>query len=128
VRSLKPGVHIAVGRYDPSMAPDRYTETSTRAVDFIVRGEGEITFRELLRPLERGGGYDRIRGLSYREGDLFRHNPARPVNGLESQDIRVLSGYTMLGRQIDVVETSRGCTFDCSFCSIIAMPGRQFHS
>ena len=40
---------------------------------------------------------------------------------------RVLSGYTMLGRPIDVVETSRGCTFDCSFCSIIEMRGRNFH-
>jgi radical SAM superfamily enzyme YgiQ (UPF0313 family) len=39
----------------------------------------------------------------------------------------VLSGYTMLGRPIDVVETSRGCTFDCSFCSIIEMRGRNFH-
>jgi hypothetical protein len=33
----------------------------------------------------------------------------------------------MLGRPIDVVETSRGCTFDCSFCSIIEMRGRNFH-
>ena len=40
---------------------------------------------------------------------------------------RVLSGYTFLGRQVDVVETSRGCTFDCSFCSIIEMRGRNFH-
>src|SRR5262249_8055214 len=37
-------------------------------------------------------------------------------------------GYTMLGRQVDVVETSRGCTFDCSFCSIIEMRGRNFHT
>ena len=34
----------------------------------------------------------------------------------------------MLGRQVDVVETTRGCTFDCSFCSIIAMRGRQFYT
>jgi hypothetical protein len=40
---------------------------------------------------------------------------------------RVLSGYTFMGRQVDVVETSRGCTFDCSFCSIIEMRGRNFH-
>ena len=33
----------------------------------------------------------------------------------------------MMGRPIDVVETSRGCTFDCSFCSIIEMRGRNFH-
>jgi len=40
---------------------------------------------------------------------------------------RVLDGYTFMGRPIDVVETSRGCTFDCSFCSIIEMRGRNFH-
>ena len=39
----------------------------------------------------------------------------------------MLPGYTLLGRPVDVVETSRGCTFDCSFCSIIEMRGRNFH-
>jgi radical SAM superfamily enzyme YgiQ (UPF0313 family) len=34
----------------------------------------------------------------------------------------------MLGRPVDVIETSRGCTFDCSFCSIIEMRGRNFHT
>jgi radical SAM superfamily enzyme YgiQ (UPF0313 family) len=46
---------------------------------------------------------------------------------LPNRNSRVLSGYTILGRQVDVVETSRGCTFDCSFCSIIEMRGRNFH-
>jgi radical SAM superfamily enzyme YgiQ (UPF0313 family) len=46
---------------------------------------------------------------------------------LPRRQARVLSGYTFLGRQVDVVETSRGCTFDCSFCSIIEMRGRNFH-
>ena len=93
----------------------------------IVRGEGEITFRELLRALETQRGYDRIAGLSYRTAGGFCHNPARGVSGLEDgeirpprRDARVLKGYTLLGRQVDVIETSRGCTFDCSFCSIIA--------
>ena len=44
------------------------------------------------------------------------------------RDVRVLGGYTLLGRQVDVIETSRGCTFDCSFCSIIEMRGRNFHT
>ena len=39
----------------------------------------------------------------------------------------MLRGYTLLGRAVDVVETSRGCTYDCSFCSIIEMRGRNFH-
>jgi hypothetical protein len=46
---------------------------------------------------------------------------------LPNRAARVLDGYTLMGRQVDVVETSRGCTYDCSFCSIIEMRGRNFH-
>ncbi|HEX3523600.1 MAG TPA: radical SAM protein, partial [Stellaceae bacterium] len=88
-----------------------------------------------MRALEAQRGYDHIAGLSYRSADGFHHNPARRVSGLEDgeirpprRDVRVLGGYTFLGRQVDVIETSRGCTFDCSFCSIIEMRGRNFHA
>jgi anaerobic magnesium-protoporphyrin IX monomethyl ester cyclase len=135
VRTRRPRAPVVVGGYDPSLAPEAYTEDPDGGVDFIVRGEGEITFRELLRALEAQRGYDHIAGLSYRSPDGFRHNPARGVSGLEDgeirpprRDVRVLGGYTLLGRQVDVIETSRGCTFDCSFCSIIEMRGRNFHT
>jgi radical SAM superfamily enzyme YgiQ (UPF0313 family) len=130
VRALKPGVKIAVGGYDPSLAPEAYGEMN---VDCLVRGEGEVTFRELLRAIEHDGGFDKIGGLSYRDGNHWVHNPARPPHHLEDGEIRlpnraarVLTGYTFLGRHVDVIETSRGCTYDCSFCSIIEMRGRNF--
>jgi radical SAM superfamily enzyme YgiQ (UPF0313 family) len=133
VRQIKPNVRVAVGGYDPSLAAEAYADNSSGVVDFIVRGEGEITFRELLRAIEEERGFDHINGLSYRSGDRFYHTPDRAVNGLDNGEIkppnraaRVLDGYTILGRQVDVIETSRGCTFDCSFCSIIEMRGRNF--
>jgi radical SAM superfamily enzyme YgiQ (UPF0313 family) len=132
VRGLRPGVRVVVGGYDPSLAPSAWSDGSA---DFVVRGEGELTFRELLRALESGAGFAGIPGLRYRDGDAYRENPARPVSRLDSGEIRlpdraarVLGGYTLMGRPVDVVETSRGCTFDCSFCSIIEMRGRNFHS
>jgi len=135
VRSLRPGVPIVVGGYDPSLAPEAYAVASPGGADFIVRGEGEITFRDLVRAIESGSGHESIAGLTYRNGDGFRRNPDRPVDRLRGgelrppkRDARVLRGYTLLGRPVDVVETSRGCTFDCSFCSIIAMRGRNFHT
>src|SRR5690242_15232140 len=133
IRSLKPDLRIVVGGYDPSLASDAYMVADS-GVDFIVRGEGEITFRELLRQLENGGSFEQIAGLSYRDGNGWHDNSARAVHSLDGNEIklpnraaRVLNGYTMLGRQVDVIETSRGCTFDCSFCSIIQMRGRNFH-
>ena len=48
LRSLRPSVRVVVGGYDPSMAPEAYTDESGNLVDFIVRGEGEITFRRAV--------------------------------------------------------------------------------
>ena len=130
VRSLKPGVKIVVGGYDPSLDTAAYLNMP---VDFVVRGEGEVTFRELTRALEGQGSMHFISGLSHKDGDKWIHNPQRAPHRLEdneirlpNRDARVLKGYTLLGRPVDVIETSRGCTFDCSFCSIIEMRGRNF--
>src|SRR4029453_7138 len=76
-----------------------------------------------------------IAGLSSRAQGGWFHGPERAIARLKSNPLplpnraaRVLDGYTLLGRQVDVVETSRGCTYDCSFCSIIEMRGRNFHT
>src|SRR4029450_3062994 len=72
IRALKPDVRIVVGGYARTLAPDAYTAPAA-GVDFIVRGEGEVTLRELLRAIERGSGYDDIIGLSFRDGDGGGH-------------------------------------------------------
>jgi radical SAM superfamily enzyme YgiQ (UPF0313 family) len=132
IRSLRPSVRIIAGGYDPSLAPDAYDECA--AIDYLVRGEGEQTFCELLRALETGASVEGVPGLSFRAPGGFVSTAERPVARLAVDPLRlpnraarVLQGYTLLGRQVDVVETSRGCTFDCSFCSIIEMRGRNFH-
>jgi radical SAM superfamily enzyme YgiQ (UPF0313 family) len=132
IRALRPQTKIVVGGYDPSLAPQVYTPCAD--VDMIVRGEGERTLAELLRALEGGAPLDGIAGLAFRTPGGFVFNAARPVARLASETLqlpnraaRVLGGYTLLGRRVDVVETSRGCTYDCSFCSIIEMRGRNFH-
>jgi anaerobic magnesium-protoporphyrin IX monomethyl ester cyclase len=131
IRHLRPATRIVAGGYDPSLAPASY---ECADVDFLVRGEGEQTLSELLRALDTGGPAESIAGLSSRTSRGFIHGPDRTVTNLKSSPLRlpnraarVLDGYTLLGRQVDVVETSRGCTFDCSFCSIIEMRGRNFH-
>jgi anaerobic magnesium-protoporphyrin IX monomethyl ester cyclase len=130
VRALKANVRIVVGGYDPSLAPGTYEKLN---IDYMVRGEGEIAFRDLLRAIEQGAALETVGGISFRTGNGWVHNAARPPLRLEDGEIRlpkrnarVLKGYTMLGRKVDVIETSRGCTYDCSFCSIIEMRGRNF--
>ena len=135
IRSIKPGVTIVAGGYDPSLAPEAYDDPAS-GIDFIVRSEGELTFRALIQALARGEAPQSIDGLSFRgPTGAFVHNPPRHVSKLKDGELalpnraaRVLTGYTFLGRPIDIVETSRGCTYDCSFCSIIEMRGRNFHT
>ena len=133
VKSMIPDAKIVVGGYDPSLAPDAWTHPAL-GVDVIVRGEGALTFRELVRAREDKRPLSGVDGLWYRTPDGMQRNLPRSVTTLERGEIkpprrdgRVLAGYTYMGRPIDVIETSRGCTFDCSFCSIIEMRGRNFH-
>ena len=133
VRVLRPSARIVVGGYDPSLATAVYEERGWD-VDAVVRGEGDITFRELVRVWERGAEPYGVQGLSFRTPAGFIRNADRPASRLGGDEVRppdraarVLDGYTFMGRRIDVVETSRGCTFDCSFCSIIEMRGRNFY-
>ena len=97
---------------------------------------GRLTFRELLRALEaRPTTWRRSPGCRIATGRRSSARPTAPVSSLTGEEValpnraaRVLGGYTFIGRPIDVVETSRGCTYDCSFCSIIEMRGRNFHT
>src|ERR1700730_4501800 len=62
VRALRPQTRIVAGGYDPSLAPDAYDACDD--VEFLIRGEGEHTLRELLREVERDGEPHTIAGLS----------------------------------------------------------------
>ena len=135
VRALRPGARIVVGGYDPSLAPEAYAGPDS-GVDFVVRGEGELTFRELLRALEAAGDVPGIAGLSYREGDGLPPQP-RPAgaaawttarSGRRTAPRACWAATRCWAARWTSIETSRGCTFDCSFCSIIEMRGRNFHT
>ncbi len=62
VRALRPEARIVVGGYDPSLAPEAWTAPDG-PIDFVVRGEGEATLRDLLRALEAGGSRDAMAGV-----------------------------------------------------------------
>jgi len=96
--------------------------------DFIVRGEGEITFEELLNSLENKGSFDDIDGITYKKNDKVIHNPDRPyIENLDSLKYpsRELLKFNKYVRKhnyvkaypLDTIVSSRGCPFACTFCS-----------
>ena len=126
IRTVLGGYHATLFSEKIAAGPD------ANLWDFLVRGEGDFAFGELLNSIEaEGKGMENILGLSYKEEDRFRHNPARPLEDLDkiripARDKRLAKGFHMYFRRADVIETSRGCLHLCNFCSIREMYGRSF--
>ncbi|MEB2310001.1 MAG: radical SAM protein [Candidatus Brocadiaceae bacterium] len=134
IKSLRKDIKIAIGGYHATLM---YEEIASADDDnpfaYIVRGEGEETFRDLLEAMEGGREWKDVPGLSYRHNGRFLHNPPRPLENLDTiklprRDVRIWNDYLFSGKVLDMVETSRGCTMTCNFCSMNRMYGRTFRT
>jgi anaerobic magnesium-protoporphyrin IX monomethyl ester cyclase len=87
-------------------------------VDFIVKGEGEITFLELVTCLtEERSDYNQIKGLVYRNAGKIIENEARElIENLD--DLPFMSRDLLIENNLRVamLSTSRGCSKSCFFC------------
>lgn len=101
--------------------------------DFVLRGEADDCIVDFILALEAGEGFETIPGLSYWEGETAVHNHAaatcKDLNTLPCPDFSLIAGleddYTKKLR-ITPVMTSRGCPYDCSFCSVTGMFGQEY--
>jgi radical SAM superfamily enzyme YgiQ (UPF0313 family) len=133
------GAETVFGGYHPTLAAEEIgSGQDASLIDYIVRGEGEATFRELVQSKIAAKSPRGILGLSYHDlnqsviGKGMVHNPPRPLLKVEEiampkRDARLVThGFYSFDVPIDCVETSRGCTQGCKFCSINLMYGRRF--
>ena len=107
------------------------TDEALQYADYVVRGEGEYAFQELVEAIENGKGFEKIQNLSYWDGKKAVHNPERPK--IEDLDVTPIPDYTLIegwkgGRAPVSIATSRGCPFPCTFCSVPGMYGRGFRT
>lgn len=131
-RKNHPEVPIVWGGYFPSLYPD--AALNAGYVDFVVRGQGEETFLELLEALRGSRRYGGIPGLSYKDAaGRHVHNMARPLRSPDDfpwypyhrLDAGKYVRPTFLGSRTAVHQASIGCPYRCSFCGVARVFDRQ---
>ncbi|MFH1208649.1 MAG: radical SAM protein [Candidatus Omnitrophota bacterium] len=93
------------------------------AVDFVIQGEGEKPFVELLKALQDGRGLQHVPNLGYKKRGRLILNPRKenfPVETLPFPDLSGLpqNRYLFEKRPLCFIITSRGCPYRCAFCSV----------
>ena len=121
LKEINPGLKIVLG--GPEVSPRAQDLLAKeKAIDIVVRGEGEESFAQLVAQTGRSIAADLsdIRGISFRKGVEIIRNPDRPllrhVGRIPSP---YLSGLVNLKDKniVDVpLETMRGCSSRCHYC------------
>ncbi len=126
---INPNIKIMFGNYHATFN-DRRILSKYPFIDACIRGEGEATLLEIAEKLEKGQNFEDIRGVTYRDNGRIVKNNDRAL--MENIDIipfpnRKLLGNieyknTVEGLELSVgkftsAASSRGCAFQCTFCS-----------
>lgn len=140
VKQVDPEVKVCIGGAHPSALP--HSCLTQQVLDFVVIGEGEETFVELCHSLAAGSdNLCRIRGLAYKDNGQIVSNERRPfIENLDALPFPARELFPMekyrttffpFGLREHVfgnIITSRGCPYDCLFCSVHTTCGYRWRT
>ena len=122
VKAYHPDCKIVLGGHHPTALPQSVMESG--AVDFVLRGEGEVSMPLLAGTLAEGGRLDTIPGIVFRQEDGTLHiNP--PVQ-MQDPNNFPLPAFQLVNQRFYrrkqggsmVIVAGRGCPMRCSYCSV----------
>jgi radical SAM superfamily enzyme YgiQ (UPF0313 family) len=120
------GIPVVLGGAHSSFLPEEGLEHA----DFVICGEGDEALPELVATLSEGGDWRSLCNLAFKEGEEVRQNPWRPfvedLDSLPIPDYGLIHGWKGNGAHCVSIATSRGCPFNCRFCSVILLFGRKY--
>lgn len=128
---------VIMGGVHPSLLPEEVLKV--KEIDFVVRGEAEITIRELVKAIENKGDYSKIKGVSFKRDNKIIHNPDRElIENLDDLPFPARSYFPKVKYKQHLGEpesfmtmmTSRGCPWKCIYCinSVNALFGRKYRT
>ena len=126
-------VPVVWGGIQPTILPE--ITLSNDNIDIIVVNEGEISFLELTRKLDKKESLSGTRGIWFKENGKIVQNESREyldLNHLPNLPYNLIDMKYYLplfqGRRTLYMETSRGCVGKCTFCSNIVYNKRQWRA
>lgn len=131
VKAAAPEVTVVTGGHHPTLRPEDFAASD---LDAIVLGEGEVTFAELVACRAAGGDPRQVPGLILNTPDgQVPTGPRAPLQNLDDlpAPARHLTArwreryYWMNQRPHAMLETSRGCPYQCMFCSVWRFHGTR---
>ncbi|MCX5686950.1 MAG: radical SAM protein [Candidatus Omnitrophica bacterium] len=135
VKNESPGTLVVFGGIHPTIRP--HETIANDCVDAVVRGEGELTFKEIVESLKNGRGLSGIKGLIYKKGGKTEEEGPRPlISDLDSipfpaRHLFKNKEYTYpdaLYRNTAPIITSRGCPGFCTYCNANQIFTRAFRA
>jgi radical SAM superfamily enzyme YgiQ (UPF0313 family) len=132
-----PETKLMLGGYHATFAAEKILRAYPH-IDFIIKGEAEEALVELLAALKEGREPAEVQGISYLKDSLYHTNPIAIVKDLDSLppiDRSLLTGveygYALQGipltfGKFTTMSTSRGCPYDCSYCSCASFSLRKW--
>ncbi len=116
VKTISPHIKIVLGGPEVGPIAGKYLEENP-FIDVVVKGEGEVTFSELLRFYLGKGRLEEIQGITYRVNGKVLENPDRPfIEDLSKIPSPYLEGVLVPRDKVTYIETYRGCIFRCGYC------------
>jgi anaerobic magnesium-protoporphyrin IX monomethyl ester cyclase len=119
-RRARRDLPIVLGGIHASLFPEHALHVTP--ADYVLRGEAEESFPELLDTIAAGRGFEAIGGLTWRDkAGTIRSNPSRPLLSSKQLEAAPTPAFDLLpeGEYRGIaIESSRGCAFNCAFCSI----------
>ncbi len=122
VKDALPGCTVVMGGHHPTQMPEAVMRC--RAVDYVIRGEGEAALPQLAKALMHGGDVRSVPGVVARTpaGGILVSPPAEcpdlDLNPLPSLHLLNRKFYRRASGGSAVVVASRGCPMGCSYCSV----------
>ncbi|PYU93883.1 MAG: B12-binding domain-containing radical SAM protein [Acidobacteria bacterium] len=132
VKERRPDLPVVLGGWHPSLLPEQTLQEPF--VDVVVRYQGEITFLEVVRRLERGGSLDGVAGCSFKQDGQIRNNPDRPVARIgdlppAAYDLADFDLYEKAGGERKLpYASSVGCPYACNYCTDTVFYNRRFNA